>query len=120
MTERHYEVKPTNLHTLGGADSNGIAISCESLSAICAQISGSFSTGAVYWEGTVDGTNWIGILGWNRNTGVKALSGTAAGLWVVDVTGLNKFRARLDWTDGTVTVTVKGSSSPTTTLVTAT
>lgn len=119
MIERHFEIQPVALHSAAVADADGMGIPCEGLSTICAQVSGTVTTATVYWEGTVDGTNWIGVLGWNRNTGVKALTTAAAGLFVIDVTGLHLFRARLDWTAGSVTVTVKGSSSPTTTLVTA-
>lgn len=106
-------------HKAAVADANGEEVPCAGLATVCVQLSGTLTTITVYFEGTVDGTNWIGVLGWNRNTGVKALSATAAGLYVIDVTGLTSYRTRLDWTTGSVDVVAKGTSLPTTTLVTA-
>lgn len=117
-----YEIGGTSglaLYTAAGADTNGITVGCEGLATVCVQLTGTLTSVVVYWEGTVDGTNWVGVLGWDRTTGVKALSATAAGLYAVNVTGLSSFRARLDWTTGTVTATAKGSSLPIATLVTA-
>jgi hypothetical protein len=114
-----YETKTATLHSAAAADANGTEINCEGLATICCQVSGTVTSATITWEGTVDGTNWVALLGWNRTTGVKALNATAAGLFVIDVTGLYKFRAPLDWTTGSVTVKAKGTSLPTTTLVTA-
>jgi len=114
-----YETLPLALYTTAGADTNGTTVGCEGLATVCVQLSGTLTSATIYFEGTVDGTNWIGVLGWNRTTGVKALTATAVGLYVVDVTGLYQFRARLDWTTGSVTATAKGTSLSTTTLVTA-
>jgi len=107
------------LYTAAGADTNGETVPCAGLATVCVQLSGTLTSVVVYFEGTVDNTNWVGVLGWNRNTGVKALSATATGLYVIDVAGLSNFRARLDWTTGSVTAVAKGSAIPTTTLVTA-
>ena len=115
-----YETSPLTLYSAAGADTNGITIGCEGLSTVCIQLTGTLTSVIVYWEGNVDATTWVGVLGWNRNTGVKAISATAAGLYVIDVTGLHQLRARLDWTTGSVTATAKGTSLGTTTLVTAT
>jgi hypothetical protein len=114
-----YETKQVALYSAAGADTNGVTVDCEGLSSVCVQLTGTLTSVIVYFEGNVDETNWIGVLGWNRNTGVKALSATAVGLYVVNVTGLSQFRARLDWTSGSVTATAKGSSLPIGTLVTA-
>ena len=114
-----YETKVKVLYAAAVADTNGDVMSCEGLATICVQLTGTLTTVVVYWEGTVDGSTWVGILGWNRNTGIKAISTTATGLYVVNVIGLAGFRARLDWTTGTVTATAKGSALPITTLVTA-
>lgn len=115
-----YETGYILLHDAAGADANGTTVDCLGLSTVCVQLSGTLTSVTVYFEGNVDKTNWIGVLGWNRNTGVKALTATAAGLYVFDVAGLSQFRARLDHTTGSVTAYAKGSSLPTTTLVTAT
>jgi len=114
-----YETGALALYTAAGADTNGVIVNCEGLSTVCVQLTGTLTTVTVYFEGNVDGSNWVGVLGWNRNTGVKALTTTAAGLYMIDVIGLVQFRARLDLTAGSVTATAKGSSLPTTTLVTA-
>lgn len=106
-------------HNAATADANGEVMPCDGLATVCVQLSGTLTSIIVYFEGTVDGTNWIGVLGWNRNTGVKALSATAAGLYVIDVSSLTAFRTRLDHTTGSVNAVGKGSCYPTTTLVTA-
>lgn len=108
------------LHAAAVADANGTVIPCDGISTVCVQVFGTVTTATIYFEGTVDNYTWVGVLGWNRNTGVKALTTTAAGLFVIDVTALSAFRARLDWTAGSVDVVARASSLPTTTLVTAT
>jgi len=107
------------LYTAAGADTNGETVSCAGVNTVCVQLSGTLTSVVVYWEGTVDGSNWVGVLGWNRNTGIKAISTTAVGLYVISTTGLTAFRARLDWTTGSVTAVAKTSAAPITTLVTA-
>jgi hypothetical protein len=114
-----YETGYTDSYTAAGADTDGIEFDVDGFATACVQLSGTMTTATVYWEGTVDKTNWVGVLGWNRTTGVKALTTDAVGLYVINVTGLSQFRARLDWTAGAVTATVKFSSLPITTLVTA-
>ncbi len=52
---------PTDLYTAAAADTNGIAMKCEDMATACVQLSGTLTTVVVYWEGTVDGTNWIGL-----------------------------------------------------------
>ncbi len=107
------------MHNAAVADANGTELPCAGMATACVQLSGTLTSIIIYFEGTVDGSNWIGILGWNRNTGVKALTATAAGLYVFDVAGLTSFRARLDHTTGSVNAVAKGTSLQTTTLVTA-
>jgi len=114
-----YETGVLTLHDAAVADADGKTVGCEGLATVCVQIFGTVTTATLYFEGTVDGTNWVGVLGWNRNTGVKALTAAATGIYVIDVTGLYQFQVRLDWTAGSVSVVAKGTSLPTTTLVTA-
>jgi hypothetical protein len=114
-----FETGSLALYTAAGADTNGVVTTCDGFATVCVQLSGTITSATIYWEGTVDDSNWIGVLGWNRTTGVKALTATAAGLYVINVTGLSQFRARLDWTTGSVTAYAKFSSIPITTLVTA-
>ena len=107
------------MHTAAGANANGTVLPCVGLSTACVQLFGTLTSVIFYFEGTVDGTNWVGVLGWNRNTGVKALTATAAGLYVFDVAGLTSFRARLAWTTGSADAVCKGTPLSTSTLVTA-
>jgi hypothetical protein len=117
MAKEYEETKL--LHSAAIADANGEVFSCDGIATICVQLYGTLTTVSFLWEGTVNGTDWIGVLGWNRTTGVKALTAAAAGLYVIDVTGLTAFRARLDHTTGSASALAKGSAIPTTTLVTA-
>ncbi len=117
-----YETGPIALYATAVADTNGVVVDCLGLSTICVQLAGTMANSStVYFEGNVDETNWIGVLGWNRTTGVKALTTTSTGLYVISVSGLSQFRARFDFQAGTssLTATAKGTSLPTTTLVTA-
>jgi hypothetical protein len=116
MTE---ETSVLVLHAAAVADSEGAVVPCAGLATLAVQVFGTVTTATITFQGTVDGYTWTTILGWNRATGVKASTATAAGQWVFDVTGLTGFRANLDWTAGSVDVVAKGSSIPTTTLVTA-
>jgi len=106
-------------HKAAGADANGEVLPCAGLATACVQLFGTLTSVTFYFEGTVDGATWVGVLGWNRNTGVKAITATAAGLYVFDVTGLTSFRVRLDWTTGSADAVIRGTPLPTTTLVTA-
>lgn len=106
-------------HKAAGADANGTTVPCAGLATVCVQVFGTVTSATIYFEGTVDGATWVGVLGWNRNTGVKALTTTAAGLYVFNVVGLTEFRSRLDWTTGSIDVVAKGTNLPITTLVTA-
>jgi hypothetical protein len=115
-----YETDVNRTLTEQGSDSNGILIPCQGFATASVQLSGTLAASTVYFEGTVDGTNYVGVLGWNRTTGVKALTAAAVGLYLVNITGLNLFRVRLDWTTAdSVTCDVICSSLPIDTLVTA-
>jgi hypothetical protein len=94
-------------HSAAAADANGTELDVAGMALVGVQITGTITTIAVYWEGTIDGTNWVGIPGTTLATGAKATSVTATGLYQIPVAGLSKFRARLDWTSGT-SVTVTG------------
>lgn len=101
---------PKLLHSAAGADANGAEMAVFSKSnggyafAIF-QISGTVTTATIYFEGTVDGTNWVAIEAESVGaSATKATSATAAGIWRAVVIGLVKVRARLDWTAGSVTV----------------
>lgn len=97
----------TSFHTAASADANGTVANVGQMVAVSVQITGTFTTAVVYWEGTIDGSTWVGVQGVNLNTGAVALSASAAGLYMVPLAGLRLFRARLDWTSGT-SITVQG------------
>lgn len=99
------------LHSAATADANGREIPCVGIGSIGVQITGTF-VAVVYFEGTIDGTNWVSLWGTNVATGGSATSANAAGIWEVATGGIEKFRARLDWTSGTsITVTARENST---------
>ena len=93
------------LHSAAVADANGQEIECQAISSIGIQISGTVTTATIYFEGTINGTDWVALTATNVATGAVATSATAAGIWNVPVGAVEKFRARLDWSAGSVTVT---------------
>jgi len=76
------------------------------VSSVGVQISGTFTTAVVYFEGSLDKDNWDALQAHNVETGAVATSASAEGLWEVPVGAVEWFRARLDWTAGT-SITVK-------------
>ena len=99
--------RQTTFHTAASGDANGTVANVQQLAVVTAQITGTFTTAVVYWEGTVDGSTWVGVQGSNLNNGAVATSATAAGLYMIPIAGLRLFRARLVWTTGT-SITVHG------------
>lgn len=95
--------KEKTLHSAAGSDANGPVLGVEGFSTVGLQAVIS-NTAVVYFEGSIDGSNWVGVEGQNVLNGSKATSAAASGIYAVPVAGLSKFRARLDWTSGTVTV----------------
>ena len=100
-----YREQKVTFHNAAGADGNGVIAPTAGFSAVGIQIKGASFVSTVYFEATIDGTNWVGVLGTNCNTGAVATSSSAEGLWQVPVLNWRRFRARLDWTSGTATVT---------------
>ncbi len=99
------------LHDAATADANGMELDCVHLGSIGVQITGTFSA-VVYFEGNIDDTNWVALIGTNVSTGACATSASAAGIWEVATGGVEKFRARLDWTSGTsITVSARLNST---------
>lgn len=88
-----------------GNSMHPLNVSSGSYSLLTAQVVG-ITSATITWEGTIDGTNWKGILVAPVTTGTAALTATADGIFTVDVTGMLQFRARISaWTSGTITVT---------------
>ncbi|MFH1605037.1 MAG: hypothetical protein ABIH03_14155, partial [Pseudomonadota bacterium] len=97
------------LHSAATADANGPSLDCEGYSILGVQITGTF-VAVVYFEGTVDGTNWVALEAIDVATGAKATSAAAVGIYRMGIAGLVQARARLDWTSGT-SITVKARLS---------
>jgi len=100
------------LQDAAAATGNGTALSMAGRTSTVFQISGTFS-GTITFEGSMDGTNWIGVACANLNstTRARALTATAAGLFQFQsVKGLLKFRARISaYSSGTITVIANAS-----------
>lgn len=71
------------------------------------QITG-LTTGTVTWQGTQDGSTWLGFLMAPTGTETKALTATANGIYRGDVRGFKKVRANLTALSGG-TPTIRGT-----------
>jgi len=68
------------------------------------QITGTF-TATITFEGTINGTDWQTVAATKREDLTAAPTATAPGLFVVDMAGLLKTRARMSaWTSGAALV----------------
>lgn len=64
------------------------------------------TTATITVEGTIDGTNWVALMVENLNSGAKATTITANGIYRLVCSGLCQVRARISaWTSGTIYVT---------------
>jgi len=83
---------------------------CGPLSTCYVQITGTWA-GTIVFEGSVDGVNFFSVNALPPTTSTPVTSTTANGQWVVDIAGLNVFRARHSvHTSGTAAVTLDGST----------
>lgn len=103
---RNYEWRMT-LQDAAAATGNGEILDCSGASTAGIQVSGTYTTNTVTFEGTTDYTNWVSLQCIDVADGSIDTSTTANGLWVCPVAGLHSLRARVTWTSGT-SVTVKG------------
>ena len=97
------------LHTAAGADADGLTLNCFTPEGAYVkgafQIGGTVTTATVYFEGTVNGTVWVGIEAKSSvDSATTEVSATAAGVWFFECAGLSAVRARLDWTAGSIDV----------------
>lgn len=70
---------------------------------------GTFVATTVF-EGTVDGTNYVGLPAINQATQAMVTAPTAAGVFIVSVTGFRRIRARVSvYTSGAVVVAMRAS-----------
>lgn len=97
------------LHIAAAADANGNELVVQDSGVNYAvgafQITGTLTSAIVYFECTIDDTNWVALE--CKSVGASATlatQATATGIWTFSALGLYKVRARLDWTSGSVTV----------------
>jgi hypothetical protein len=71
---------------------------------------GASITGAINFEGTLDGTQFVPIQGYNISTNVISSMATVEGNWAFNTAGLQGMRARVsNWTVGSITARVVAS-----------
>ncbi len=70
------------------------------------------ASSTVNFEGSIDGTNYIGLRGLNANTNVAAGSIAASSIFTIPVTGINKFKARRSSGKTALTVTAVATPAP--------
>lgn len=105
--------KVQNLQAGATATGNGTPmpvteIDNEPVATTVVQVTG-IATATITWEGTVDGTNWAGLMATALATGTAAATATANGLYRLDVRGLLQVRARISaYTAGTITALALG------------
>lgn len=104
VSPRH--VSEVTFHAAAVATADGVVFAVDRMGIAAVQVTGAF-VAEVFWEGSLDGTNYIAIEGVNLTNGTKATSVTAAGIYRIPVIGLSQFRTRLVWTSGT-SMTVVG------------
>ncbi len=93
------------LHSGATATGNGEILELNSeFGGLSVQISG-ITSATITFEGTVDG-NWVEQRAVNKTTGAVATTATADGIYLFDVVGIRKFRARISaYVSGTIKVT---------------
>lgn len=91
---------------------NGTEIITQGLASLGLQVTGTF-VATITWEGNIDGTNWVALPACNLATNVVSTIATAAGIYFINVAGLQALRARISaWTSGTITVVGLASEIP--------
>ena len=93
------------LHSGATATGNGEILELNSeFGGLSVQISG-ITDATITFEGTVDG-NWVEQRAVNKTTGAVATTATADDIYLFDVVGIRKFRARISaYVSGTIKAT---------------
>ena len=94
-------------HIAAVANANGLLANVTGHAGIAIQIVGTFGTGTITFEGSLDGTNWLATVATNVTTGASATTATAAGIYRADVAGLQFFRARLSGANASTNLNVR-------------
>ena len=105
MSLINMEPREKVLHSGATATGNGEILELNSeFGGLSVQISG-ITSATITFEGTVDG-NWVEQRAVNKTTGAVATTATADGIYLFDVVGIRKFRARISaYVSGTIKVT---------------
>jgi hypothetical protein len=77
-----------------------VLVPCHGVGVVGVQVANSGGTFTVTFEGTADDTNWVAVQAANMNDGAVATTTSAAGIFVVPVAGLSRFRARISAASG--------------------
>lgn len=99
MMHGGYRSKHAILHTAAADVGTGAEMAPDSMAdgsfaAWTVQITG-LTTGTITWQGTQDGSTWVGFLMAPTTTETKALTATANGIYRGDVRGFKKVRANI-------------------------
>ena len=106
MSLINMEPREKVLHSGATATGNGEILELNSeFGGLSVQISG-ITSATITFEGTVDGANWVAQRAVNKATGAVATTATADGIYLFDVVGIRKFRARISaYVSGTIKAT---------------
>lgn len=99
MLQGGYRSKTAILHLAAAAPATGaemapVSMADGAFATLTAEITG-LTTGTVTWQGTQDGSTWVGFLMAPTTTETKALTATANGIYRGDVRGFKKVRANI-------------------------
>lgn len=98
-------IEYVTMQDAAGATGDGVAVLTHGMNAFIAQVSGTLTNLEVTFEHTVDGTNYVALIGINKATGAKASTATAAGVFIFNTSGSVSVRARVStFVAGSVTV----------------
>lgn len=102
-----------NLQDDAVAIGDGTSINVLHASVAVVQVTG-ITTATITWEGTVDETNWVSLIGKNVATGTEATTATADGIYSIPVTGMSLLRAPISaYTTGTIVANALTTDNPT-------
>ena len=98
---------PYVLHNAETTTARGSIVPCGGMGTVGVQIADSLDgTFEIYFEATVDGTNWETLYGVAIDDGMPYSSAEAPGLYLLGIGGFSQFSARIDSiTDASITCT---------------
>ena len=87
--------KKVKLHTAATTSGDGEIVDVHGkYGVVVVQITG-ITTGTVTFKGSIDGSTFVNILGNNMTSGATGATATGDGVYIVPITGLNKFKAEI-------------------------